>query len=119
MEKQSTQLPYWGKQPDKRPSQEQIQKFWERCGFIHQRDRHVGWVYSEDSQWMYPDGTFQGKLPPIDLNNLFKYSMSKLAKENRLAIEFVLDKLFVAICENKDLALALFRAIWQIVEEEK
>ena len=61
----------------KEPTDEQIKEFWGRCGFKYIRNIDnisffTGEKVSEVEQWEYPDGNYN-VLPPIDLNNLFKY----------------------------------------------
>ena len=102
------------------PTKEQIQWFWKQCGFnaspkiipdywVHQVDE-VGW-------W---------QLPPIDLNNLDKYAVPKVF-EGKLWLELLGDSIMgwdarihhlagndcYSIYQDKDLALALFWAIYK------
>ena len=104
-----------------KPTQEQRQKFWERCGFIHQRDRHIGWVYSEDSQWMYPNGTFQGKLPPISLDNIFRWAVPKVLEKigKQKLVELTNNAVCKAVNDKCEISLTLFWAIWQVIKEEE
>lgn len=57
---------------DKQPTKEQVRKFWEKCGFKPQPN---AWG---DTYWLYPDKLRTTALPPIDLNNLFKYAVPKM-----------------------------------------
>ena len=57
----------------KEPTQEQSKEFWERCGFNFAGDkRFLG----------FPDGTLRSitGVPPIDLNNLFKWAVPQLVE---------------------------------------
>lgn len=45
----------------------QIREFWEKCGFSQSKVQiRTNWWHSSDGRVM--------RLPPIDLNNLFKYA---------------------------------------------
>jgi hypothetical protein len=93
-------------------TEEQIKKFWEWCG-------------------LRPDILLDKSLPPIDLNNLFKWAVPKLHelgdKEWIETIEFTwfgtvrctlypfdLPEIYV---NDEDPALALFWAIWKVLDE--
>jgi len=110
------------------PTQEQIEEFWEWCGFRFVDDR----LYDSTLQeWQvhYPDGEWHHDYKKnisnlIDLNNLFKYAVPKLNEyeisfvKNEVCIFFEYDptspKCYVST--NKDTALALFWALWQVKE---
>lgn len=112
------------------PTKEQIQWFWEQCGFRYGEgivefpdsgisERINGWHYS-DKSFVPVWATLNGGLPPIDLNNLFKYAVPKLGG---LQLENVTDYGFtvrvntqpmvISIYNDKDPALALFWAIYK------
>ena len=112
-----------------KPTKVQEQNFWEWCGLYQSEQQiHTGW-------WHYPDGSIQHGFPPIDLNNLFKYAVPKLA-ETKKRIEYSIDfsildwgkeaNHYFAILqgshqllgtgEDKDPALALFWAIYKVME---
>lgn len=55
----------------KQPTKEQLQWFWEQCGF-KQKDK--GWVFPD----LRVTEKFPCSLPPIDLNSLFKYAVPTL-----------------------------------------
>ena len=67
---------------DKEPTEAQVKEFWEWCGFkweaipdsCMQRKRPV-------EGWLYPQGIYMRKTPPLDLNNLGKYAVPKLYAE--------------------------------------
>ena len=65
-----------------KPTDEQIKKFWEWCGFKIQKryeDLPRGRVTLLD--YVSPIGEILGDYPPIDLNNLFEYAGPKLLDE--------------------------------------
>ena len=62
---------------DKQPSENQIRELWEWCGW----EQTTNGFYAHPSiasaeYYHYESG---GKLPPIDLNNLFKYAVPKVS----------------------------------------
>ena len=99
------------------PTQEQRKKLWEKCGFRHQVE---DW-YEE------PNGDIV-QLPPIDLNNLFKYAVPNfkycdLTKPehkgfNGMWLSQVRDDKGSYHAEDKDPALALFHACDKAREEK-
>ena len=109
-----------------KPTNEQVKKFWGWCGFRVA----LGKLY-----W-YPDkeSSPARRLPPIDLNNLFKYAVPKLEKSVRAITIYppvidppVCDKCYVelTLCNGQIIesfentpALALFWAIWEVIEGE-
>ena len=125
------------------PTAECVKKFWEWCGFKQQekKSKFLPQVYYS------PDGA-RCYLPPIDLNNLFKYAMPKVVELN-LRLELALTTYsdggdykigrgfgtkFTYACsiysadyqgiisqsvEDKDPALALFWALDKLREEIK
>lgn len=112
----------------KKPTLKQIRKFWERWGFVNEITRTPPLnIFGGDIiyNWTHPDKVIHSKeLPPIDPNSLFKYAVSKV---NWYSISIVEDgtgrKLVLAAVQlkvgahqrtaiNKDLALALFWALW-------
>jgi len=67
------------------PTKEQVRRFWEQCGFkfSHLASVHnffLGDTGEKVKFWLYPDGNCD-ILPPIDLNNLFKYAVPKLLEK--------------------------------------
>ena len=60
------------------PTKEQIQWLWEQCGFKELDGKYILPHYKREiSQDGLPYNMIIG-LPPIDLNNLFKYAVPKL-----------------------------------------
>ena len=106
---------------NKKPTEAQIKEFWEWCGFS------IG-EYSDE--WVAPDNytCFHGT-PPIDLNNLFKFAVPKLEEcgykyeigattsstQHRVAIRDRCFSLIGRLHWNDDPALALFWAIWEVI----
>ena len=70
-----------------KPTEEQIKKFWEWCGFYIEKDSNYPTLYEElftpDSKHvMSSTKILRLHYPPIDLNNLFKYAVPKLIELN-------------------------------------
>ena len=107
-----------------KPTEEEIKRFWEWCGFYYRKDKDP-----LASFWETKDGRAWGyELPRIDLNNLFKYAVPKI-EEIGLDIELkrtIEPKWQVIISNYTDRpptmgnddnpALALFWAIYKVVE---
>ena len=105
------------------PNKEQIQWFWEQCGFRYIPLLLHGTVPVET--WLYPDGITMNPLPPTDLNNLFKYAVPKLdyleihggLKGEHTLITVKVEQFKEANEywgeDNKDSALALFWACYK------
>lgn len=92
------------------PTSEQEREFWERYGFTYFLTPS-GWV------WVYPDGLQNINLPPIDLNNLFKYPVPVLIKEDWVKAWKILGDWIEEVASyDSDPALALFWAVWQVKE---
>ena len=106
-----------------KPTQEQVEKFWRWCGFEDKWEdtRRLYLV-----QWQYPDGQKRAKLPTLNLNSFFKWAVPKLAMYEVNSYNqgdchdawVALDsdgKTWTAACD-KDPALALFWAIYKVME---
>jgi hypothetical protein len=127
---------------NKEPTQEEIKRFWDWCGFWYDKSQTTGLVM--DIGWRNPDGKVLNGchisyLPSINLNSLFKWAVPKLSLDKmRGKIEFSLynnkwkcilgdygssdwgsgwqtDVFQVEFAETP--ALALFWAINKIIEE--
>ena len=90
-----------------KPTDKQIQEFWELCGL--KWDSVIG-------HWDYPDSSPHSQLPPIDLNNLWRYAMPKLMGHNYLIgycvlLEWI--KEYTNVWNTVDPALALFWTIYR------
>ena len=121
-----------------KPTKGQTKRFWEWCGFqkIENPTADLGWIYSApDKNYLSLKG-----YPEIDLDHLgliFKYAMPKLSHHWDMWIESWVDQpnMFIArfqthtgefikfieteiIETDKNPALALFWAIYKIIEEE-
>ena len=88
-----------------KPTQEQIEEFWERCG-LH-KDGHF-WYTVEGKQ-------LSEEMPDIDLNNLFGFAVPKL-KPWRESVNLMQAWLGKVMYAHQDPALALFWALWQARE---
>ena len=124
-----------------KPTDEQVKEFWEWCGFKWEGDDTAGfWLGSDSYTYCFPciHLTPTEMLPPIDLNNLFKYAVPKL-EYVRLCWQPYLNKWSGSVMirtlagvPNKDVvggveitkgidkdpALALFWAIYKVVRLE-
>ncbi len=103
------------------------QEFWERFGVNSNPSSNAY------ETWVWPDGRIKGYLPPITLDNLFKYVVPKINKlgynvrsytySDGLTDAFVdgLGKYgMVDIVErDKDPAQALYQAVCKVIEEER
>jgi hypothetical protein len=120
----------------KQPTQEEIKKFWEWCGFhndgitgTHGADNGVEYF---KPFWYSLTEELYMELPPINLNKLFKYAVSKLERENRYhnivfgfdrtcpeikTVQVIFGNNVIGAGESKDPALALFWAIYEIIKE--
>ena len=122
----------------KEPTNKQIKEFWEWCGWVNEITRTPPLnIFGGDDiyNWTRPDKVIHYKeLPPVDLNNLFKYAVPKLRKKGCLFThEFRLEPtrftgLFVVaiwrsgeewmVCKtDEDPALALFWALWEVMKD--
>ena len=115
------------------PTDEQIKEFWEWCGFKQiERDRVKFSLGSGDIYrlvWIHPTGLYEeDNLPPIDLNNLFKYAVQP--NEYITEVSFVKGECQIAtrglnnkgvqyfVGRDEDPALALFWAIWEVIKND-
>jgi hypothetical protein len=114
-----------------KPTEEQVKKVWEWCGFWYDTTKSTGLVM--EIGWRSPSGKVLGGchvsyLPKIDLNNLFKYAVPKLnaygfyyatelSDEHRVWVE--INGQIGGVVKDKDPALALFWAIYKVIEEKK
>ena len=100
------------------PTDEQIKEFWEWFGFVDTFEGDTGAYY-----WKAPNGDAGIDLPPLDLNNLFKYAVPKLRELHFIEFQwwevegchvkvYVLDNSFSG--QDGNPALALFWAIWEV-----
>ena len=103
------------------PTEEQIKKFWEWCGFnLTCYSHYLAWfinnkcLYSEVREYDNPID----KLPPIDLNNLFKWAVPTLKDTCEewwsVIVEWAKD---ITGNYEKD-TLALFWAINKVIKED-
>jgi hypothetical protein len=108
-----------------KPTQEEQRELWEHFGFK--------WHYIEinpepgvkyrGAHWVYPDGARYFAEIPLTLDNLFRWAVPKLpyvVLENCQAgyiATVSADMCHQEKLVNKDPALALFRAIQQVIKE--
>jgi len=123
------------KAKEMKPTEEQIKKFWEKIATAVERynnDRHRHYYFGNDILGKYIREDWSEDEPPIDLNNLFKYAVPKLYSCS-LSLQDLYPSLSqethwcagVSLGENnltteayhKDPSLALFWAIWKVIEE--
>lgn len=99
----------------KEPTKEEVKEFWERCGLVKQFTS--SWYVNEVG------GAYvSSRLPSIDPNNLFKYAVPKIREWIKDDAEFMyLLKCWVVdfVLDEEDPALALFRAIYKAIKEDK
>jgi len=96
-----------------RPTEAQIKEFCEWCGFRHTESPNE---FIRRNWWTNPEHLCESHLPPIDLNNLFKYAVPKLESWDCI-IDWAID-MINAYADGrtlKDPALALFWAIYEVV----
>ena len=121
------------------PTEEQIKKFWEWCGWKRIPLGKHNFHYERGEKvmdWLAPDSDRSStRLPDIDLNNLFKYAVPKVLATGHW-LGMITTQLssgtqytFVIYVEkyrdkaeheasDRDPALALFWAIYKVMEEK-
>ncbi len=86
------------------PTQEQIREFWEWCGI--------------PETYIFINKPFSDMIP-VDFNNLFKYAvpkvLEKIGKEELVVL--VNNSIFAAVDSKGEIALALFWAIFSLIEK--
>jgi len=116
------------------PTEEQIKRFWEWCGFRHITAKYCKLCKRWEGEYWLKERIgrriYRPELLVLDLNNLFKYAVPKIesldivglypSNENNklwscILTRFGLDKDTVAY--GKDPALALFWAINKVIED--
>jgi len=124
-----------------KPTKEQIKEFWEWCGFVVKPNVvSLGTIDWPDYVWHDPEGSPRPDrgLPSINLNNLFRWAVPRVTSMHgvgrRLQVKIVsswgesdgeygveisnMGKR-LSIFFDKNPALALFWAIWKVMEETK
>ena len=105
-----------------KPTDEQVKEFWEGLGFFKitaNMLRKKPMSEFEEMAWHNPDGSARHSLPPIDLNNLFRFAVTKL--QNTMAkVEFdgFIQRWvnnFWGLLPIQDPALALFWVLYPII----
>lgn len=112
-----------------KPTDEQIKKFWKWCGFRIEEAPSLYTPMNEPLRYYkvlrFPDGEHNLDLqyPLIDPNNLFKYAVPKLftgqSKMERNGTYLLLCKAMRDYTDGQNPALALFWAIWKVIENGK
>jgi len=113
------------------PTEEQKKRLWEWCGFARYERQDPHW---KDMRWVlvYPDKSWsfdEENWLPIDLNNLFKWAVPKLdyAEISYDSAEGIPQTYFATVVlegkgytagDTTDPALALFWAIYKVMEEK-
>ena len=114
------------------PTQEQIKKLWEWCGFREECVERAARVDCGQTLRVVfcPDDSVIEDYLPLDLTNLFKWAVPqvvrKLADTDLSSDEEAMSKLFelwlkiywTPSPEPLSIQDALFRAIWQVIEKE-
>jgi len=114
------------------PSESQIREFWKRLDFKFSpktQDIKFGGEpqskYSIANHWIYPDSSYHKTLPPMNLTSLFKHAIPKLeaySMDNRPHNGHYVYYVWVTLglktgkAINFDPVLALFWAIWAVIE---
>ena len=93
---------------NKQPTQEQLKRFCEWCGFKFIKDKY-GW--GRDT-WISPLGECLLELPEPDLNNLFRYAVPQFAikfgiTKTRELLHRWINEAYMSLPEAKDLMLAI------------
>lgn len=116
-----------------KPTEEQIKKVWEWCGWRQLAEGKRGFHYERTQKvmnWLAPDDVDlvygHPYLPRIDLNSLFKWAVPKViaklesrfdTKENLIrGLALLFDRWLRKISENYSLEDALFWAIYKVME---
>jgi len=103
------------------PTDVQLKRFWEWCGF---QPRYGGLIGQEHIiGWHYPNRDTHLKTPELTLNNLFKYAVPKLryallqwsGQEWTAEVQYPPFTGFIPA--GSDPSLALFWAVNEIIEE--
>lgn len=94
------------------PTQEQIEEFWEWCGLRYECYDTPAMPH-QGGAWLDTSGKLANEdepceLPPIDLNNLFKYAVPKLDQSRYY---HALKSIFL---KQDNPTLALFWALWEV-----
>ncbi len=108
-----------------KPIEARIKEFWEGYGVHHYPDceciRVKGCCWGISEETYGKNGNWHFVLPPIDLNNLFKYAVPFLMSSGDGGELYKVLKQWIkaVVCGCKDPALALFWALWQVKEQSK
>jgi hypothetical protein len=101
---------------NKQPTQEQLQRFWIWCGL---KEVHPSSMYNHTKYSL--DGLPFDELPILDLNNIFKYAVPKIAFKEDLLIDWI-ESLYNVSKVNpdnqieQDPALSLFWKFMEVID---
>jgi len=107
------------------PTKAEEKWFWGQCGFKKAEPSYKWGIDDSGWGWLFPSGNRFKELPPIDLNNLFKYAVPFLDErydEVQWLLVFtkgigwevsIYAEEWIGEAKDKDLALALFGAIYK------
>ncbi len=119
-----------------KPTDEQIKEFWAWCGFKYGKGLNCNTLEPITGWWFNKEYMSPKNLPPIDLNNLFKYAVPKLLGGDRylfITFDVTSNEAGLVACEistlkgekltrvkweasDNDPALALFWAIYEVIK---
>ena len=104
------------------PTQEELKRFWLKCGFYQEKIKEV-YDIGYSTIWRHKQGYFESKLPSLTLDNLFKYGVTKALKEIRLWV--LLRKWYEEIVnlagtdeikDNRIVILSLYHVLNKVLE---
>lgn len=115
------------------PAKEQVKKLWLWCGL---KEISGEWRYAEfkttNRWWQFPSGKKYLYLPPVDLNTLSRWAVPKVFEKGfwmqllgddilgwDVRIHHLASNDNYSIYQHKELTLALFWAVSQIIEKEE
>lgn len=107
-----------------KPTQEQIQKFWEWCGAKYYQPPNHYDRFDEPCYWILPNGATTKNIQ-VDLNSLFKWAVPKAIKKLEDSGKYksqksAMKKLFLIWLryfwsQTMPIEIALFWAIWEVI----
>ena len=120
-----------------KPTDEQVKKFWEWCGFeetynselcseyVSRKSMQTKLIRRNIKYIIYPDTSEKYDYPKLTLDSLFKYAVPKL--RNWFMKQNIMSPYIYVVVKTHDAkgvsvdcdcpALALFWAIWEVIDE--
>ena len=101
-----------------KPTEEEIKRVWQWCGLWYEQPY---WMHKncEEGNCCFYGEYYQELLKSINLNNLFKYAVPKAKLQlGQRGLRRLLQEWGERIILNDDPALALFWAIYKVIEGE-